>query len=172
MDKKVWANLALCVFLGAMFVVGVTRISAALTPRGLFVKDPAPSADAASLLPQVQLVKYNMGEDSEHMVRADFFVQNTSETDVKNLEVFCEFFDEKGTFLDLKKWLLSGTVPAGKTMQHSSVSERFINTRSKGLTCKITDFRVANASFFKLHRAEGIGHGGDAGGHDAGQAVH
>lgn len=166
MGKKFWANLALCVVLGGLFVFGITSISSALTPKGLFVTEPEPSAEVAALLANVQLVNYNLSEDPNRIVRAGFVVRNSSEQDVKNLSVQCEFFDPKGKFLDRKTWLLSGKVPAGKTMTQNTISKRFVHSQAKGMQCKLVDFDLVQEPAFVLHRVEG-GHGG---GHDSSAA--
>jgi len=159
MGKKFWANLALCVVIGGLFIFAITNIGSALTPKGLFVSDPKPSAEVAALLPKVQLVNYRLSEQPGRMVQAGFVVRNSSDQDVKNINILCEFYGADGKFLDRKTWLLSGKIPAGETMQHNSVSERFVNTRAKGLQCSLVDFDIAKAPFFVLHRASG-GHGG------------
>jgi len=99
---------------------------------------------------------------------AGFVLRNSSDQDVKNINILCEFYGADGKFLDRKTWLLSGKIPAGETMQHNSVSERFVNTRAKGLQCSLVDFDIAKAPSFVLHRASG-GHGGQEaeGGHGA-----
>lgn len=169
MRTKFWANLALCVVIGVCFVFGVTQFSSALTPKGLFIGESEPSADVAALVPKVQLANYTLSEGANRMVKADFIIDNKSEKDVKNFNVLCEFYSPSGKFLDRELWLLAGKVPAGKTMQHSSTSERFIHTGAKGLQCKLIDFEVASAPSFVLHRATG-GHG--HGGHGDGEHGH
>ncbi len=159
MGKKFWANLALCVVIGGIFTFAVTNISSALTPKGLFVTEPKPSAEIAALIPEVQLVNYRLSESPGRMVHADFVVRNSSDQDVKNLKVLCEFYGADGKFLDRKTWLLSGKIPAGETMQHNSVNKRFVNTRARGLQCSLVDFDIVKAPSFVLHRASG-GHGG------------
>lgn len=166
MGKKFWANLTLCVVLGALFVFALTSAGSALTPKGLFVTEPEPSGEVAALLPKVQLVRYNLSEHQDKMVQADFVVRNSSEQDVKNLSVLCEFYGGDGKFLDRKTWLLSGTVPAGETRRHNSISRRFVHTRARELhrelQCALVDFDIAEPPSFVLHRVEG-GHGGEHG---------
>ena len=160
MNRSNWANVALCVILGLLIVFAVTRFSSALTPKGLLVSEEKPSAEAAALLPKVVLAGYNVGESTGHMVNAEFYVRNNSDEDVKNLDILCEFYNDKGAYMDRKFWTLTGPVPAGKSIQHSSISKRFINSRTRHLNCRITDLQVAEASFFTLHRAsEGHGEG-------------
>jgi len=164
MGKKIWANLVLCVVLGGLFAFGITSVSSALTAKGLFVTEPEPTAEVAGLLANVQLVNYNLSEDPNRMVRADFVVRNSSEQDVKNLSVQCEFFDPEGKFLDRKTWLLSGSLPAGKTITQNTISKRFVHSQAKGMQCQLVDFALVQEPAFVLHRVEG-GHGG--GDHDA-----
>jgi hypothetical protein len=161
MGKKFWANVILCVFIGGVLSVVLTNISSALTPKGLLVSDPEPSPEAAALMSKVVLADYSLSEDPGHMVKGEFVVNNGSGVDVKNIDVLCEFFDKNGTYLDREQWLLSGQVPAGKAMRHSSIARRFVNTATQSTKCRIIDFQVASAPFFELHRVEG-GHGGHA----------
>ncbi len=171
MGKKFWANVTLSVVLGGLFAVAVTSVSSALTPKGLFITEPKPSTEVATLLPKIKLVNYNLSEDPNRMVRAEFIVKNSSEQDIKNLKVLCEFYDPSGNYLDRKTWLLSGKVPAGKTMQHNSDSERYVHSRSSGLKCNLTDFELAKRPSFVLHRVEG-GHGAAAEGAGHGAPAH
>ncbi len=170
MGKKYWANLILCVILGGLFVFGITSVSSALTPKGLFYTEPEPSAEVAAFVDDVKLVDYKLSEDENKIVQAGFVVRNSSEQDVKNLNVQCEFFDAGGKFLDRKTWLLQGPVPAGKDMKQQTLSRRFVNSHAKGMECKLVNFALVEAPAYVLHRVEG-GHGGE---HDAsaGDASH
>jgi hypothetical protein len=169
MGKKFWAKIILCVFIGTMASVVLANIPSALTPKGLLVSDPEPSPEAAPLMDKVQLADYALSEDPGQMVKGDFVVNNASDKDIKNVEVLCEFFDASGKYLDREQWLLSGKVPAGKAMRHSSVARRFVNTTSKSMKCRIVDFQIDTPPMFVLHRVEG-GHGGHGGGHGAAAA--
>ena len=167
MGKKFWANIILCVFIGGVASVVLANINTALTTKGLLAADPEPSTEAAALMDKVVLADYNLVENPGHMVNGEFIVKNTSEQEIKNVDVLCEFFDGSDKYLDREQWLLSGSVPAGKTMRHASVARRFVHTGSKGMKCRIVDFEVAQSPFFELHRVEG-GHGdAGAGGHEA-----
>ncbi|MFP7753578.1 hypothetical protein ACLG6S_02810 [Thermodesulfobacteriota bacterium B35] len=176
MDSKFWANVALCVVLGILVVLGLSRLSSALTPKGLFVEDPEPSAEAAPLMQQVTLLDYSLAEKPGQMVKARFTVQNESARDIRDLDILCEFYDRNGKYVDRKHWLLADTIPAGSRDSHSWLDRRFVNTRAGGVRCRIADFRVVGEPFFKLHRAE-EGHGGEHGmatdeGHPASHGGH
>ncbi len=181
MGSKFWANVALCVFLGIVVVLGLSRLSSALTPKGLFVEEPQPSPEAAPLLSRVRLEDYGLSEGPGQMVRARFVVRNGSDRDIRDIDVLCEFYDRSGRYVDRKLWLLADPVPAGKTVERSSVERRFINTRAGGTRCRIADFHLVKEPFFRLHRVEGehgaehgtaeaaghgeVMHGGHGGGH-------
>jgi hypothetical protein len=168
MGKKFWANIILCVFIGIVASAVLAKIPSALTPKGLLVTDPEPSAEAAPLMDKVVLADYNLAENPGQMVNGEFIVKNTSDKDVKNIDILCDFYDGSAKFLDREEWLLSGRIPAGKTMRHASVARRFVNTGSKDMKCRIVNFEVAGAPFFKLHRVEGGHHGhAEAEGHEA-----
>ena len=158
MGKKFWANIFLCVFIGIVLSLVLANIGSALTPKGVLAPDFKPSAEAAALLDKVVLADYTLSEDPGRMVSSEFIVTNTSGKDIKNVDILCEFFDGTGKYLDREEWLLSGTVPDGKTMRHNSAARRYVNTSSKNMKCNIVNFQVASAPFFQLHRVEG-GHG-------------
>lgn len=170
MGKKFWANVILCVFIGGVASVVLANIH--LTPKGMQVTDPEPSSEAALLMDKVTLADYKLAKGAEHMVMGEFTVSNISDKEIKNIDVLCEFYDGAGKYLDREQWLLSGRIPAGKIMHHSSAARRFINTGSQNIQCRIVDFEVARASFFELHRVEG-GHGEVAAGegHEAVEAA-
>lgn len=155
MGKKFWANIFLCVFIGIVLSLVLANIGSALTPKGVLPPHFEPSAEAAALMDKVVLSDYTLTEAPGQMVSGKFVVTNTSGQDIKNVDVLCEFFDGSGKYLDREQWLLSGTVPTGKTMSHSSVARRFVNTASKKMKCSIVNFKVAEAPFFQLHRVEG-----------------
>ncbi len=158
MGKKFWANIFICVFIGVVLSLVLANIGSALTPKGVWAPDFEPSAEALPLMDKVVLSEYTLSEAPGQMVSGEFIVTNTSGQDVKNVDILCEFFDVSGKYLDQEQWLLAGTVPNGKTMSHKSVTRRFVNTGSKNMKCGITNFQVAGAPFFQLHRVEG-GHG-------------
>ncbi len=159
--KKFWANIIICSVLagGASLVLA----NASLTPKGLQFLQSEPSAETAALMDKVVLADYRLGAGAEQQVMGEFVVNNTSDKDIKNITVACDFFDKNGKYLDRELWLLSGTIPVGKAMRHVSTNRRYVNTGSESLKCAVTDFSVASAPFIQLHRATG-GHGG---GHEA-----
>lgn len=170
MSKKFWANLALGVILGSLAIFAAANFSSALSPRGLLAFDPKPSVEAAALLSQVVLARYEVGESLDRVVEGNFYVQNNSGKDVKNIEVMCEFFDEQGTYVDRERWLLAETVPAGQSVRLNQVARRFVSTRTRALNCRIADVQLVKEPFFSLARVAAVGHGeAPQGGH--GQAV-
>lgn len=172
MGKKFWANIILCVFIGGVASVVLANINSALNPKGFLAADPEPSTDAAALMDKVILADYKLAENPGHMVNGEFFVRNTSDHEIKNVDVMCEFFDDDRKYLDREQWLLSVSVPAGKSIHHASVARRFVHTGSRGTQCRIVDFDVVQPSFFELHRVEG-GHGNaGAEGHEAAAKSH
>lgn len=168
MTKDFWANMALCVFLGLLAIFAVTRISSALTPKGLLVSEPSPSAEAASLLPQVVLAGYQVGENEDRVVEANFSIQNSSAHDVKNIRILCEFYDQQDNYMDRKWWLLNEVVAAGREVRISKAGKRFVNTNAHSLSCRIADLQPVKEPSFVLHRAEPGGHGSDHGSEHAG----
>ncbi|MDH3329453.1 MAG: hypothetical protein OEM01_09490 [Desulfobulbaceae bacterium] len=167
MSREYWANLILCGLLAVFAIFAVTRIGSALTPKGLLVSEPEPSKEAASLLDDVKLTQFSLVRGQQRQVAAEFYIQNNSHQDVKNVNILCEFFDENGSFLDREKWILYGTFPGGKEERFTSVSDRFIHVKGP-VDCLITDLQPVKDPFFKLHRSTGGGHGeaeGSAEGH-------
>ncbi|MHB8790408.1 MAG: hypothetical protein ACYDBT_11060 [Desulfobulbaceae bacterium] len=170
MSKQFWANLAVSLVLGSLAIFAAANFSSALSPKGLLAGEPQPSAEAAPLLPQVILARYQVGESLDRVVEADFYIQNGSDKDVKNIEVFCEFFDEQGGYVDRKKWTLPETVPAGQAVRLNQAAHRFVSTRARALNCRIADFQLVKEPFFTLARVAVAGHG--AGGGEAQQSGH
>ncbi|WP_457573526.1 hypothetical protein [Desulfolithobacter sp.] len=177
MNRQFWANLALCVILLLLVMTGVTRIGSALTSKGLLVQDPEPSPEAVPFMDKVTLVDYNLGEQQPNIVSAEFVLGNASGQDVKNIEILCEFFDKSGRYLDREPFLLSGILPAGKTMGHVSMTSRYVNSRAEALSCRLVDFELVTEPVFSLHRQRGdhgeavsgaSGHGGEETGHGTG----
>jgi len=158
MSREYWANLILCGLLAVFAIFAVTRIGSALTPKGLLVSEPEPSKEAASLLDDVKLTQFSLVRGQQRQVAAEFYIQNNSHQDVKNVNILCEFFDENGSFLDREKWILYGTFPGGKEERFTSVSDRFIHVKGP-VDCLITDLQPVKDPFFKLHRSTGGGHG-------------
>jgi hypothetical protein len=159
MTRQYWANLALCIVLGALAIFFVTQVGSALTPKGLFVSEPKPSHEAEKMLQDVVLTKYQIGESLGKMVEADFYIQNNSGQSVKNVSVLCEFFDENGVYRDREIWKLAETISAQHQLKISSISRRFVNTGARALHCSITDFQLVKKPAFTLDRHVGGGHG-------------
>ncbi len=177
MNKQFLANTALCVVLGGLVLIGVVNISSAVTTKGLMAKESEPSALMKELGDKVVLDKYLAGEEAGRIVKGNFYVTNHSDQDVKNLDVRCDFFGEKGNYLDQELWLLPAVTPAGKTKEYKTSSKRYIHTKAMAIRCKIVDLQLAKASFYTLQRsAAGEGHGTAAEGHggdeDHGQPAH
>ena len=159
MTRQYWANLTLCIILGALVIFSITKVGSALTPKGLFMGDPEPSQEAQKMLQEVVLTKYQLSESQKNMVEADFYIQNKSAQSIKNIQILCEFFDGNGIYRDQKTWLLAETVPSMHALKISSVSKRFVNTTAQALKCSISDFQVVKKSAFSLERHVSSGHG-------------
>lgn len=174
MTRQYFANLALCIVLGAVAIFSVTQVGSALTPKGLFVSEPEPSHDAKKMMQDVILTRYQIGESSKNMVEAEFYIQNNSSQSVKNITVSCDFFDETGKFRDRKGWKLAETISGQNQKKIVSNSKRFVNTGARALNCSITDFQLAKESFFILdrHVAEGHGNAPDTGHGEQTPAAH
>lgn len=158
MDNTKLANIAISLFFLLCCGLAVVNMSRALTPKGLFVKEPVPSERAADLLSKVQLKRFQIGDGEGHVVKSLFEVQNSSGEDVKNIKVLCEFFDDHGEYLNRHLWLLSGVVPSGKTLENQSLQKKYLHTRAASQRCIIADFQVVGRPFFAVHREAG-GHG-------------
>lgn len=163
MSKQYWAKLALSLILGSLAIYAAANLGSALTPKGLLVTEPSPSAEAAPLLPQVVLARYEVGESLDRVVEANFYVENKSGKDVKNIGVMCEFFDKQGGYVDRERWLLAETVPAGQAVLLNQAARRFVNTGARAYNCRIADFQLVKEPFFALERvavaSHGSGHG-------------
>jgi len=163
MSRQFWANLAVCVVLGSLVIFAVSRMSSALTPKGLLVGEPQPSEGAAPLMPHVRLADYLIDETGDHVYEANFRIRNNSPRDVKNIRVLCEFLDGRKEYVDRKWWLLSETVPSGSEVGLTTVAKRFINTRARISDCRIADFQLVTEPLFTLDQAAATGHGGHDG---------
>jgi hypothetical protein len=159
LTRQYFANLALCIILGALVIFSVTQVSSALTPKGLFICESRPSHDAEKMMQDLILARYQIGESSKNMVEAEFYIQNNSSQNVKNISVACDFFDENEKFRDRKSWKLAETIPAQNQLKIVSHSKRFVNTQARKLNCSITDFQLVKSSFFTLDRHVEEGHG-------------
>lgn len=172
MSREYWANLILCGLLAVIIIFAVTRIGSALTPKGLLVSDPEPSKVAATLLDDVRLTQFSIVRGQNRQVSADFYIQNNSDQDVKNVNILCEFFDENGSYLDRDKWILYHTFPGAREEKFTSVSDRFIHVKGS-VDCQIIDLQPVKDPFFRLHRSASGGHGeakGGAEGHSESQS--
>ena len=175
MNKEYWANFILCCGLVICAVFAATRFGRALTPKGLFVTDPEPSKEAASLVNKLYLTQYRFVRDAGRTISAEFFIRNRSDRDVKNVNILCEFFDDKESYLDRAKWILHGKPSGGEEKKFSSVSERFIHIDGP-IDCRVTDLQLDEEPFFKLHRKSDSGHSekghGDSGGNAESHSSH
>ena len=172
MSRQFWANLAICLLLGSLVVFALVNMGTALTPKGLLVSDPRPSAEAAPLLPHVRLTGYSYGLRPGRRIEANFTIRNNSPSDVKNIRVLCEFMDEgQKKMVDRKWWMLPETVPAGREVRIASVTEQFVNTMAGIPDCRVADFQLVKEPFFTLDRAAESDHDEPAGeGHDTGSS--
>jgi len=169
MTRQYWANLALCILLGAFVLFSISRIGSALTPKGLFVVEPSPSSDAEKVLKDVLLVEYppiiNDIEDS--MVTAEFLVRNDSAHSVKSITVLCDFEDEKEQHRDRKVWTFAERVTPGEQKPLRSISKLYLNRSARFSACRITDLQLVEKPFFALERHVSEEHGGSSGdGHE------
>ncbi len=168
MTREYWANMGLCFILGALVIFAVTRAGSALTPKGLFVGEPEPSPLAEKMMNYVVLADFQIGKGKNNIFDAEFFIQNKTAHNVKNINVVCDFLGRDGMYVDRETWVLTETVPASHSAKISSVSRRYINTNTSDSSCSITDFEVVRKPAFTLERHVGGGHGkASTSGHDA-----
>lgn len=165
MNTKKTANIILCIFLGTAAAIGLVVCSSALSPKGLFMGGKSVSPTISSLKGEITLKMYELGQDPSNWVKAAFLIDNSSNKDVKNLKVQCEFFDEEGRYCDTDLWLLYGTVPAGKQLIHRSLNRKFINSRSANLRCELVDLKIVPPAVTTSQGHEEV-HGEEAGGNE------
>lgn len=166
MEKRFWANTALCAVLGGLVVCALVNVSAAVTSKGFMVKEAEPSVLVQEMQGKVTLDGYEVGEESGRNVKSLFLVSNHSDKDVKNLHVRCDFFGEDRVELDRELWLLPEIISAGEAGKElKSSGKRFLHRDAKAVHCRIIDLQIAEAPFFTLHRSVGGGHGEATGGH-------
>lgn len=169
MTRQYWANLALCLVLGALAIFFITQAGSSLTTRGLFVSDPRPSPEAEKMLQDVVLEGYQIGESLDNMWEADFQILNNSGHSVKNVIVYCEFLDDTGKYRDREFWKLAETIPAYQQVMISTADRRFVNTGARALNCFITDFQLVKKPAFTLDRRADGGHEQASGSGGSGQ---
>jgi hypothetical protein len=155
-DKKSFANLALCALIGGLVIFALANIGSALTDKGLLIGEPVPSAEAAALLDKIVIIKQQIASAEDHKVYSFFQVENRSEVDVKNIKVLCEMVDEKGDYLEQKQWVLSPTLEAGTGRSFKPAPMKmFINSKAIGFRCRPVDLARARPPAFVLHRSDG-----------------
>ncbi len=158
MDKKTLANILLCLLIVIAVWVGLEKTSSALTPKGLFVSDHVPSADAARLLDKLELKRYAVLGKAGNAVDGTFLIANHGSEDVRNVRVHCEFFDDAGQYADRQEWVLHDIFKAGSEQEYKSGTRQFINSQAKAVACTLVDLQPLQEPFFTISRASGHGH--------------
>ena len=152
MKKTTAANFSLCILVGSILLTAMGYFRNALSSRGLFVTEPEPSVEASPLLSAVHLVNYHLTEEAHHMVQAEFQIKNNTPYPLKDITIYCEFFDSEQHYRDSKIWTISSVIPPAKLLIHSSSSPMLVNSQATKTRCRLVDFRIDRPPAFQLKR--------------------
>ena len=163
MKGKTWGNLILCLFILALFVFAVQKISAAPSFSDLLDPPVKISESAKEILDSVTLVRPGIRVwDEGNIVETAFSLENNSAHDVKNIEVVCTFYDNDGRDLGDRDWIVYDTLKASERQIFQLQDKMYINKRASKISCQLVDLELALEPYLAAHRGHAAPDG-DAG---------
>jgi|FLOH01.1.fsa_nt_gi hypothetical protein len=171
MNGKFWGNVAICTVILGLGMVAVSKISASTGVMELLVPPVQLSQFMQDNQDKIQLggVRIRVRQ-SENLVDAVFAVDNTSDQDIRGLEILCSFYDAEGASQGRNKWTTHDTVSAGNRGVFSFTTEQYLNQAVVSSDCQITRAEMARAPLITVHRGV-VGHVPDAGKEGRGPAA-
>ncbi|MBW6521209.1 MAG: hypothetical protein K0A99_09420 [Desulfoarculaceae bacterium] len=155
MDRKFWSKIAIStVILGlAMFAFNTFGTAPDLT--SILLPPVQPSATAQELQDTVVLVGFEMEvPEKGHVARAAFAIDNSSDHDIKNVEILCTLLDATGAEQGRNKWVIYNTLKAHTTGVFSHTKKMYVSDRVSSSQCRIVDMKRVTSPLIAVHRGD------------------
>lgn len=161
MDSKFGAKIAIsAVILGlAMFVFNTFSTTPDVSK--ILLPPVQPSATARELLDTVVLTRSEIAvQEKGHLARAAFAIENSSDQDIKNIEILCTLFDAAGAEQGRDKWVIYNTVKAHSNGVFSHTTKMYVTNKASSSQCQIVDMERVTSPLIAIHRGAAKGPGG------------
>ncbi|MEN8190573.1 MAG: hypothetical protein ABFS19_12065 [Thermodesulfobacteriota bacterium] len=159
MNGKFIGNVVLCIGLLALFVFGVSSISATPDVAGLLRSEIKVDESAKSLnLTASRISRQEKG----HMVDAAFTVENNSDHEIGRLTVVCDHQDKNGKSLGRDQWIIFENIQPKSSSPFKLTEKKYIDSALASSDCRIVDASPAAKPLVTVHRVVS----GHAAGHD------
>lgn len=160
MNGKFWGKIAIsAVILGlAMFAFNIFST----TPITKILLPPVEaSATAQELKDTVILARSEIAvQETGHLSRAAFAIDNRSNHNIKNIEIICTVMDNAGGEQGRDKWVIYDTVKAHANGVFSYTSKMYVSDKATASQCRIVDLEIAKSPLIAIHRGSTEGNSG------------
>jgi hypothetical protein len=123
---------------------------------------PIQASDTAKeMLDTVILARSEVAvQEKGHLARASFAIDNSSNHDIKNIEILCTLMDDAGLEQGRDKWVIYDTIKAHANGVFSSTLKKYVSNRATSSQCRIVDLKRATSPLIAIHRGSAEVHGG------------
>jgi len=160
MDSKFLGKIAIStVILGlAMFAFNTFNTAPDLT--SILLPPVHSSATAQKLQDSVVLAGFEIEvPENGNVARAAFAIDNSSDHDIKNIEILCTLLDATGAEQGRNKWVIYATLKAHTKGVFSHTKKMYVSNRASSSQCLIIDMKEVTAPLIALHRGDANGRG-------------
>lgn len=160
MDGKFWGKIGICTVILGLGMFAVNTLTH--TPNAVSLLRPPiqPSSSASELLKDVTLAGSEMAvQETGHMARAAFAINNQSSHDINNVKIICTLLNSSGGEQGRSTWVLPDTIKAHSNGIFSSTASMYVSDRATATQCQIVDLDKVSAPLIAIHRATHSEHG-------------
>jgi hypothetical protein len=161
MNGKFWSKIAISAVIFGLAVYAFNSLSHSPDAVKILLPPVQSSATAKELLGSVLLARSEVAvQEQGHLARAAFAIDNRSSHNLKNIEVLCTLFDERGVEQGRDKWVIYDTIKAHSNGVFYSTSKKYVSNRACASLCQIVDLEKTTAPLIAIHRENAMDHNG------------
>lgn len=155
MDSKFLGKLAISTGILGLAIFAFNTFSTAPDLTSLLLPPVHPSATAQRLQDAVVLAGFELEvQEQGNVARGAFAIDNSSDHDIKNIEILCTLLDDAGAEQGRDKWVIYATLKAHTKGVFSHTKKMYVSTRASSSQCRIIDMKEVTAPLIALHQGE------------------
>lgn len=160
MDSKFWGKITISTVILGLAILAFKTLTTTSDATELLLPPIQSSATAEKLQDTVLLSRFEVAvQEKGHLARAAFAIDNSSNHDIKNVEILCTLLDNAGNEQGRDKWVIYDTIKAHANGIFSYTSKMYVSNRATASQCQILDMEIATAPLIAVHRGNAEGQG-------------
>jgi hypothetical protein len=158
MESKFLGKIVISTVILGLAMLAFNTFSTAPDLTSILLPPVHPSATAQKLESSVLLAGFEIEVPEQgNVARAAFAIDNSSDHDIKNIEILCTMLDATGAEQGRDKWVIYATLKAHTKGIFSHTKKMYVSNRASSSQCRIVDMKKVTPPLVAFHRGDANG---------------